>query len=217
MPPRFLLILCLLPACRFTACSTHDGTPTAKPESTTSRKSVRHTRSPSRQFPAPGKRHARTTDADAHAHARASADSLRGILRRGHRAAVTSVVYSHDGRRIVSGSLDSTLRIWDRDSLTMLGPPLGGHVNAIRFLAITADDRFIVSGSADGSVRLWHLSDGHPGPELAGPIGFEAMELTGGHLPVRVLAAGRWISLMPPGQQFSENQAPPPGSSSRSP
>jgi WD40 repeat protein len=32
------------------------------------------------------------------------------------RAAVTSVAFSPDGTRIVSGSLDNTLRLWKSDS-----------------------------------------------------------------------------------------------------
>ena len=35
---------------------------------------------------------------------------------KGHTGKVTSVVFSPDGRRIVSGSQDSTLKVWDAET-----------------------------------------------------------------------------------------------------
>src|SRR5438477_9384930 len=44
----------------------------------------------------------------------------------GHTSGVMSVAFSHDGKKIVSGSWDKTLRVWDAESgLTIFGPLLG--------------------------------------------------------------------------------------------
>ena len=45
----------------------------------------------------------------------------------GHSGGVWSVAFSPEGTRIVSGSIDKTVRIWDAMSGTPIGEPLKGH------------------------------------------------------------------------------------------
>jgi WD40 repeat protein len=45
----------------------------------------------------------------------------------GHKKPIWSVAYSPDGRYVVSGSGDNTLRIWDAESGAAVGEPLRGH------------------------------------------------------------------------------------------
>ena len=59
-----------------------------------------------------------------------------------------------DATRIVSGSSDNTLRLWDATSGTTLRT-LSGHTDTVRCCAMTADATRIVSGSDDGTVRVW--------------------------------------------------------------
>jgi WD40 repeat protein len=51
------------------------------------------------------------------------------ILSDGHADGVGSVAYSPDGRRIISGSFDRTIRIWDAETGAAVGDPLKGHTN----------------------------------------------------------------------------------------
>ncbi|CCA77002.1 hypothetical protein PIIN_10987 [Serendipita indica DSM 11827] len=58
-------------------------------------------------------------------------DSLRG-----HSSWVNAVAFSPDGSRIVSGSLDQTIRLWDAKTGEPIGEPVRGHshsVNAVAF------------------------------------------------------------------------------------
>jgi WD40 repeat protein len=64
------------------------------------------------------------------------------------------VTFSPDGRRIVSGSADKTLKVWDaRNGQEILS--LQGHTGGIHSVAISPDGRHIVSGSEDGKLRVW--------------------------------------------------------------
>ena len=67
-----------------------------------------------------------------------------------------SVVYSPDGGRIISGSDDSTIRIWDAETGASVGNPLKGHTDKVRSVAYSLDGQRIVSGSSDGTIRTWH-------------------------------------------------------------
>ena len=59
---------------------------------------------------------------------------------------MTSVALSPDGRRIVSGSEDKTVAVWDLETGTRLHA-LTGHQDAVTSVAVSPDGRRIVSGS----------------------------------------------------------------------
>ena len=64
-------------------------------------------------------------------------------------------MFSPDDKRIVSGSFDSTVRLWDADTRKPIGHPLTGHTGTVWSVAFSPDGKRIVSGSADKTLRLW--------------------------------------------------------------
>ncbi|KIO05431.1 hypothetical protein M404DRAFT_141463, partial [Pisolithus tinctorius Marx 270] len=73
----------------------------------------------------------------------------------GHNAEVRSVAFSPDGRKIVSGSRDKTVRVWDAERGVQIGSPLEGHTGKVTSVAFSPDGKRIVSGSEDNTVRVW--------------------------------------------------------------
>lgn len=53
---------------------------------------------------------------------------------------------------IVSGSKDTTIKVWSTTSLECLGT-LEGHSDAVRALAV--GDGWMVSGSFDKTIKVW--------------------------------------------------------------
>ncbi len=68
---------------------------------------------------------------------------------------INSVAFSPDGKRIVSGYDDCTIRIWDAATGAQIGEPLTGHTEWINSVAISPDGKRIVSGSRDKTIRIW--------------------------------------------------------------
>jgi WD40 repeat protein len=77
----------------------------------------------------------------------------------GHQASVSAVAISPDGRLIVSGSADKSLKIWELES-GVERMTLTGHSSYVTSVAISADGRWIISGSDDKSLKRWDLATG---------------------------------------------------------
>jgi WD40 repeat protein len=77
----------------------------------------------------------------------------------GHAQAVTSAAFDPTGRRLVTGGIDRTLRLWEVDSGKEVRR-FAGHTMGVTTLALSADGRRAVSGSLDKSVRLWDVDTG---------------------------------------------------------
>ena len=80
---------------------------------------------------------------------------------------VNTVAISPDGSRILSGSYDKTIRLWDAETGNASGAPLLGHTDYVPSVAISPDGSRIVSGSADNTIRVW---DAETGKALGGPL-----------------------------------------------
>jgi len=65
---------------------------------------------------------------------------------------VNSVALHADGRRLVSGSSDNTVQVWNLDSGECLRT-LQGHTKGVDSVALPADGRRAATGSSDTTVR----------------------------------------------------------------
>ena len=81
---------------------------------------------------------------------------------RGHEEWVSAVAFSPDGLRIVSGSNDHTIRLWNAETGQPIGEPLRGHNSLVNAVAFFPDGSRIVSGSGDYTIRLWDAETGQP-------------------------------------------------------
>ena len=72
---------------------------------------------------------------------------------------VLGLVYSPDGRTLISSGESGAIRVWDAETgeLVRLLP---GHPERVRGLAMSPDGRLIASSSTDGSVNVWDYREG---------------------------------------------------------
>ena len=77
----------------------------------------------------------------------------------GHSGYIECVVFSPDGRTLVSSSRDNTIRLWNVESGEQK-KLLIGHADWIRSVAFSPDGNTLASGSVDNTVRLWDVASG---------------------------------------------------------
>ena len=77
---------------------------------------------------------------------------------RGHTGGVTGVAHLPDGRRVITCSLDGSLRLWEIESGTQIGDDwrdCGTH--EVWRIALSPNNKTVASGSTDRKVRLWDV------------------------------------------------------------
>jgi len=77
---------------------------------------------------------------------------------RGHDEVVYLVAFSPDGKRIISGSRDNTIKVWDSATGAEL-MTLRGH-DGLSSIAFSPDGKRIISGSDDKTIKTWEAATG---------------------------------------------------------
>ena len=78
----------------------------------------------------------------------------------GHAAQITSISLSLDGGRAVTGSADSTARVWNVNTGIQLFPPLRGHSGPVQVVNFSQNGQRIITTDKGGTLRLWDASNG---------------------------------------------------------
>ena len=113
-----------------------------------------------------------------------------GLTLGGHENFISAVAISPDGRWVVTGSWDSTARLWDLTAPDPAAKPivLRGQERDVNTVAISPDNRWLVTSSWDATARLWDLTATDP---ANGPI-----VLTGHESSINFVAVSsdsRWV------------------------
>jgi WD40 repeat protein len=77
----------------------------------------------------------------------------------GHEKSVRSVAFSSDGKRVVSGSLDKTICIWDAETWHVVADPFEGHKHRVSSVAFSTDGKRVVSSSGNNMTHIWEPPD----------------------------------------------------------
>lgn len=94
----------------------------------------------------------------------------------GHLDSVNTVAVTPDGTKIISGSSDHTIKVWDLNTGTEI-LTLIGHTSPVNAVTITPDGTRVISGASDNTVRVWSLA-----------TGTQVLRFNGHSLPVIALA-----------------------------
>ncbi|XP_014472241.1 PREDICTED: cilia- and flagella-associated protein 52 [Dinoponera quadriceps] len=83
---------------------------------------------------------------------------LHFIIRNAHTKAVSTIVVTNDGARLISGGCDGQVRIWDvKAKVQRLINTLKEHRGPITSLHISPNNRDLISSSTDGTCIIWDI------------------------------------------------------------
>ena len=88
-----------------------------------------------------------------------NAQDIETVVQRGHYAAVKAVAFTPDGKYLLTGSRDKSIKLWDFESGREVRSYLG-HKSTVNDIDITSDGKYFVSSSADRTAKYWEISTG---------------------------------------------------------
>lgn len=86
------------------------------------------------------------------------AERPRLVIQSGH-AETVNLAVSKDGKSLLTGSYDRTLKLWDVASGKLLRT-FSGHSTRVTAVAFSLDNKTALSGDTDSTIKLWDLATG---------------------------------------------------------
>ncbi|MDB9401939.1 hypothetical protein PN459_18455, partial [Microcystis aeruginosa CS-567/02-A1] len=77
----------------------------------------------------------------------------------GHSDSVNAIALTPDGKTVISGSRDKTIKIWDVETGAEKFT-LTGHSYSVNAIALTPDGKTVISGSYDKTIKIWDVVTG---------------------------------------------------------
>jgi len=77
----------------------------------------------------------------------------------GHKSGVYSVCFSPDGKYVLSGSYDKTMKLWDAFTGQEIRT-FKGHKGCVNSVCFSSDGKYALSGSGDKTLKLWDIATG---------------------------------------------------------
>ncbi|MFM6669103.1 MAG: WD40 repeat domain-containing protein [Dolichospermum sp.] len=74
----------------------------------------------------------------------------------GHSDSVDAIALTPDGKTVIAGSGDGTIKVWDLET-GEIEFTLEGHSSWVTEIAITPDGKTVISGSWDNTIKIWDL------------------------------------------------------------
>jgi len=79
------------------------------------------------------------------------------VVETGHSGFVNSMSFSPDGKTLVSGGWDHTIRLWDVATGTEIRV-LKGHIHPVFSVAFSPDSKMLASEGGAGTIQLWDVA-----------------------------------------------------------
>ncbi|KFD58856.1 hypothetical protein M513_00019 [Trichuris suis] len=119
---------------------------------------------------------------------------------RGHKLSVTSVALSADGRKVVSGSKDGDILIWDLETsakIRRLRCKRYSHVghDYVTSVAPSQDGNLLCSGGKDGRINIWDFETGEFLRTLQHEGGVTGLSVRTGHNQLFSCGADKSVKL----------------------
>jgi len=120
---------------------------------------------------------------------------------RAHKQLITSIAFSPDGKFLVSGSLDKTVKVWRVKDEHL--ERLFQHTHWVNSVAFSPDGQLLAVGCWDGVIRLWRIKNGKIIRELKGHqdivtiVAFSSQNLASGGRDgiIKFWQIGQWKSV----------------------
>ena len=91
-----------------------------------------------------------------------------------HTSSVNCLAFSLNGKLLVSGSWDNTVKLWDVQTGGVI-KTFWGHHYSVDVVSISADYTIIASGGSDHTIYLWDVKTGMCLHSTKGPIGVSSI------------------------------------------